>query len=299
MTEFYLPPPSSKTDWQLISTDFEEIWNLPYVVGAIDGKRVHIQCPNKTGSLYHNYKGFFSLVLLTVYDARYCFTMYDVGHNGSSNDSGILAKSKMSELLDNSQMKIPELKTLYSCNYDPIPYYLVGDKIFPLKTWIMRPYPGKLSDEQHIFNYCLSRTRCVIENTFGILVARWRIFNTPINVDIENAESYVPAAMPLYNYLRLTDNAVYTPQGFFDSESSDGEIKMGEWRVELLQRQEIVSGKLITSVDQGPRKRLRKCEKHFKSMSTVMMAVMNCNGNTLDGHNFSHKEHISCNTITL
>ena len=100
LSELYLSPPSSQTDCQMISTDFEEIWNLPHVVGAIDGKHVRIQCPNKTGSLYHNYKGFFSLVLLAICDARYCFTMYDVGHYGSNNDSGVLAKSKMGELLE-------------------------------------------------------------------------------------------------------------------------------------------------------------------------------------------------------
>ena len=33
-----------------------------------------------------------------------------------------------------------------------------------------------------------------------------------------------------YNYLRQTDNAVYTPVGFVDSESRDGSIKEGEWR---------------------------------------------------------------------
>ena len=150
LSELYLSPPSSQTDWQMISTDFEEIWNLPHVVGAIDGKHVRIQCPNKTESLYHNYKGFFSLVLLAICDARYCFTMYDVGHYGSNNDSGVLAKSKMGELLETNRMKLPEPKTLDGCNYDPLPYYLVGDEIFPLKTWLMRPYPGKLTEEQRI-----------------------------------------------------------------------------------------------------------------------------------------------------
>ena len=226
----YLSPPTNKTDWQNISDDFENTWNLPHVLGAIDGKHIRIQCPKNTGSLYHNYKGFFSLVLLAICDARYCFTMYDVGHYGSNNDSGILAKSKMGELFERKKMQIPEPKALPGCSYYPLPYFLVGDEIFPLKTWMMRPYPGKLLDEQRIFNYRLSRARSVIENTFGVLVARWRIFNTPINATIENAESYTLAAIALHNYLRLTDNAIYTPKGFVDSESSDGKILPGEWR---------------------------------------------------------------------
>ena len=65
----YLKPPSSKDDWKNIEKDFRDFWNMPHAVGAIDGKHIRIQCPKKTGTLYHNYKGFFSLVLLAIRDA--------------------------------------------------------------------------------------------------------------------------------------------------------------------------------------------------------------------------------------
>ena len=55
---------------------------------------------------------------------------------------------------------------------DPLPYFFLGDKIFPLKTSLMRPFPGLLDDSQKIFNYQLSRARRTIENAFGILVTR-------------------------------------------------------------------------------------------------------------------------------
>ena len=63
-----------------------------------------------------------------------------------------------------------------------------------------------------------------IENAFGILAARWRLFNTPINASVENIEKYVKAAIVLHNYLRLTENATYSPAGVTDSENSNGEI---------------------------------------------------------------------------
>ena len=39
---------------------------------------------------------------------------------------------------------------------DPLPYFLLENEIFPLKTWLMRPFPGCLDDSQKIFNYQLS-----------------------------------------------------------------------------------------------------------------------------------------------
>ena len=29
---------------------------------------------------------------------------------------------------------------------------MIGDKMFTLKTWLMRPYPGNLSEEQRVYN---------------------------------------------------------------------------------------------------------------------------------------------------
>ena len=228
----YLKAPSLADDWLAISKEFEEVWNMPHVIGAIDGKHVRIQCPKKSGTLYHNYKGFFSLVIMAVCDARYCFSLVDVGHYGSNNDSGILQNSKIGRMFSEGEMNVPAPSTVNGCDFDPLPYYMVGDEIFPLKTWLMRPYPGRLTEEQRIFNYRLSRARRVIENTFGILVARWRIFHTPIISSIENAERYVRAAITLHNYLRLSENARYCPNGFTDSESSSGNVVLGEWRRE-------------------------------------------------------------------
>ena len=154
---------------------------MSHVVGAIDEKHIRIQCTKKTGTLYQNYKGFFSLVLLVIYDARYCFTYFDVGQYGRNIDCGVLNNSAMGRRFQNAQMNLS----------DPVPYLLTGDEISPFRTWLMRPIPGKLSSAEQIFNYCLSRARRVIENTFSILVARWRLYRTPITASVEIAESYV------------------------------------------------------------------------------------------------------------
>ena len=46
----------------------------------------------------------------------------------------------------------------------PIPYFFVGDAAFPLKTYMLQPYPGKfLPENKQIFNYRLSRARRVLK----------------------------------------------------------------------------------------------------------------------------------------
>ena len=47
----YLKAPSLADDWLAISKEFEEVWNIPHLIGVIDGKHVRIQCPKKSGTL--------------------------------------------------------------------------------------------------------------------------------------------------------------------------------------------------------------------------------------------------------
>ncbi|KAH7938536.1 hypothetical protein HPB49_024981 [Dermacentor silvarum] len=49
-----------------IASDFEERWNMPHCVGAIDGKRVVIECPSKSGSEDYNCKYCFNKSLLAI-----------------------------------------------------------------------------------------------------------------------------------------------------------------------------------------------------------------------------------------
>ena len=224
----YVQPPRSEVDWLNISDGFLEDRDMVNSIGAIDGKHVAIECPKNSGSLYYNCKGFFSIVLMAVCDPRYCFTLVNVGDFGSNNDSGILAKSSMGKRFEEQKMNVTNAKSLLGYAEDNLPFFLVGDEIFPLKTWLMHPYPGNLSRGQKIFNYRLSRARRTIENSSGILAARWRIFRQPIKV--QNAEKFTLAAIALHNYLRLTNNASYSPIGFIDSETRDGKMVAGAWR---------------------------------------------------------------------
>ena len=65
----------------------------------------------------------------------------------------------------------------------PMPHVIVGDEALPLKTYLLRPYPGKnLGEDQIISNYRLSRARRIVENAFGILAARLRVYQRRVQL---------------------------------------------------------------------------------------------------------------------
>ena len=230
LRDSFVKVPSLKEGWLNISVGFEKSLNFLHCIGSIDCKHIWTECPKMTGMYYFNYKCFYSIVLLAICDSNHCSTLFDLGQCGSNYDSGVLANSKMKEMIEENRLDILPPSTYKSCDFDPLPYFFVGDEIFPLKTCLMRPYPWKLDKEQMILNYSLSRARRTIENAFGILSACWRIFHTIIRANIEYIEKYVLACLCLHNYLRLTDNAFYCQAGFVDSFEETGNLKQVEWR---------------------------------------------------------------------
>ena len=231
LSEVYVSPPQHCLEWKAISEEFDTMWNFPRCMGAIDGKHIAMQCPIKSGSLYYNYKGFFSIVLLAICDAHYNFSFVDIGSYGSNNDSSILANSTIGRAAESGSLDFPPNEPLDGFTTASVPYAFVGDEAFGLKPWIQRPYPGRnLPEDKKIYNYRLSRARRTVENSFGILTARWRIFHRPIQTSVNTAVNIVKATICLHNYLRQTNGATYCPSGFIDSEEASGQIRPGEWR---------------------------------------------------------------------
>jgi len=171
-----------------------------------------VQAPINSGSSYYNYKGQHSVVLLAVCDAHYryviCilwehsyyfdilyrFTLIDVGDLGRHSDGGVLAHSSFGIALENDSLSFPAPRPLPGTAHPKLPFVIVGDEAFPLRTNMLRPYPGRnlsgmysselaisvdiiwaaaIAEEKAVFNYRLSRARRIIENSFGILAARY------------------------------------------------------------------------------------------------------------------------------
>ena len=232
-----LTPPSNHAQWQSVASEFERLWNFPLCVGAIDGKHVTVECPANSGSEFFNHKKTFSIVLLAVSDAHYCFTLLDVGDAGRHSDGGVLANSTFGKAIMLQHLDLPPPADIG--NGVVLPHFFVGDAAFPLRENLMRLYPGRnLPEDQRILNYRLSRARRVVENAFGILSSRWRIFWRAIIGPPEKAVLVTKAACALHNLLQEQNRTLtlrkqyYCPPGYADAEDRQGNVTPGRWRKE-------------------------------------------------------------------
>jgi hypothetical protein len=124
---------------------------------------------------------------------------------GRNGDGGIFAHLKLGKYLE-TPLGIPEYKELLGTPC-LAPHVIVDDEAFPLKTYLMRPYPGsqnKEGNENSIFNYRLSRDRRVVENAFGILSQKFQIYQRTVQSLPENA-NIIFTTYILHNYLRDQD----------------------------------------------------------------------------------------------
>lgn len=191
------------------------------------------QAPAHSGSTFFNYKGYHSIILMAICDANYNFIMVDVGASGRHSDGGVFKNSVLGQKFHNQTMNVPGARVLED-NEISLPFVLVADEAFQLTNFMMRPFPGRnnLTNSQKIFNYRLSRARRYIENSFGILASRWRIYRKPISAKVETIEFMILATVCLHNFIMKRSSNNYCPQSFVDVEDGNGYIRLGAWRNE-------------------------------------------------------------------
>lgn len=222
--------PRTPQEWQAVAEDFKKRWNVPHACGAIDGKHVAMRCPPNTGTLYHNYKGFFSVVLLALVDANYKFLWADVGGLGSMSDCQIFNESELKQCLDESSIYFPDPEPLPNDDTDT-PYFFLGDDAFGLRTYMMKPYSVKgLNKKQRIFNYRISRGRRVVENAFGILAQRFQLLLTTMQLLPAAVQDVLEACICLHNLMR--DRYPALQDAALDQEDGNHNLIPGEWRQE-------------------------------------------------------------------
>lgn len=118
---------------------------------------------------------------MAIVDAHLRFRIITVGSCGRESDAGIYRSTGLGAALEQNDLQLPGPQALAgNDDQTPMPFVLVGDEAFPLKPYLMRPYPGRqLSRQQRVFNYRLC---------FFILCLYFRCNIQRIQVMIKNHE---------------------------------------------------------------------------------------------------------------
>ncbi|CAK1591019.1 unnamed protein product [Parnassius mnemosyne] len=190
--------------WMSSEITYREKWNFPNAVAALDGKHILFQAPAHSGSMYYCYKKYFSTVLLALVDANYKFIAIDVGAYGKNSDANIFKNSNLGKCLSDESLNMPPPKALPGGN-TVVPHVIIADEAFGLSTYLMRPYSRddiRGDEGKKIFNYRLSRARNTVEDTFGILVKKFRLFERRLLMSHDHTVTVVSAICCLHNFLR-------------------------------------------------------------------------------------------------
>lgn len=168
------------------------------------------------------------MVLMAVVNANYEFIVSEFGVNGRISDGGVIEHTVFYNKLKTNSLCIPGPDQL-SNSEKILNYVFIGDEAFTLTPHFLKPFSQReLTNERRIFNYRLSRARRIVENAFGILGTRFRIFQTAINLKLENIDIIVMTCCVLHNFLRRKYSASYTPIGSFDFEDTiEGTLSLG------------------------------------------------------------------------
>ncbi|XP_046559290.1 protein ALP1-like [Haliotis rubra] len=225
-----MPLPRTQEDWKDIAQQFQDRWNVPHALGALDGKHIAIRKPHNSGSVFFNYKGFSPVVLLALVDADYKFIWIDTGGEGHQSDAQLFGASELKECIDDNTINFPDSDPLPNDDRDT-PYYILGDDAFPLRTFLMKPYGRRgLDNDMLVANYRLSRGRRVVENGFGILANRWRCFLGTLEQGPDVVRLLVETGVILHNLLRIRFPAIGNAD--VDREDEDHNNIPGAWRAD-------------------------------------------------------------------
>ena len=184
----YFKVPSSTREWLQIARAFEERWNYPYALGAIDGKHNVNQKPancvvliiSTTSTRIQLYYLQSLVQTMNVY-MQTLAQMVDVMMVVYGTQCGLNAKIQERE----NELSIPQPSPISTVRNKKIPHVFLGDDAFALRKNMMKPFPQRnLTLEKRICNYRDSRTRRISDWYIGEPLACIQIGYTSSSAEI-------------------------------------------------------------------------------------------------------------------
>ncbi|KAM9344403.1 uncharacterized protein KZ484_016733 [Pholidichthys leucotaenia] len=154
-----------------IATRFEQKYNIPQIIGFIDGTHIPVLPPSDGFKDFVNLKGWPSYVLQAVVDDMCRFWDIDCKMPGCTQEAQVLKQSPLYGQIHQLPKEPREI------NGTTVNLFLLGGLAYPLTDWLIKGYPPSLhiTPEQNSFNVCLSAARTTVETAFSRLKSRWKV----------------------------------------------------------------------------------------------------------------------------
>ena len=112
----------------------EELWQFPCCWAAVNGCNIPIKCPDggaEAAKEYHNFKNFYSIVLMGLIDAKYRFVLTSVGIPGNTDDAMILQTTQLWKDITENGIIPSTSKTISDVEVGPL---IAANSAFPSTT---------------------------------------------------------------------------------------------------------------------------------------------------------------------
>lgn len=198
--------PSTAEEWLEIEEGFSK--NFPHAVGAVDGKHIALQGPAFSSSVRCN-KETVNIVLLALIDSNCRFIYADIGSQGRICEGGVFNNNPLWHQICANDLNLPTPCQLPELNTE-VPYVFLGDEAFALSSYVMKPFQCEDETPKRLFNQRLTMSRAVVENTFGALTHRFKVFKKPIIIDADKATLVTMTCVLLHNFLMRSKTSKLT-----------------------------------------------------------------------------------------
>ncbi|XP_055908804.1 putative nuclease HARBI1 [Eupeodes corollae] len=142
---------------------FYEKYDIPGVIGCIDGSHIMILRPSDNEHIYFNRKGRHSLNAMIICDESRKILSINAKYGGSAHDSFVWRQSAQREKLND-----------HFCA-GRTSSWLLGDSGYPLEPFLITPYRNAAENSPEArFNYVHSQARSIVERCIGVMKTRWR-----------------------------------------------------------------------------------------------------------------------------
>uniref|UniRef100_A0A3Q3VWC3 Putative nuclease HARBI1 n=1 Tax=Mola mola TaxID=94237 RepID=A0A3Q3VWC3_MOLML len=165
--------------------EFQKVAGFPGVLGVLDCVQVTIKAPNSEDSSYVNKKGFHSVGCQLVCDARGLLLSAETRWPGGLKDTDVLQRSALHTQLQDSQEG-----------------WLLGDRRYPLRKWLMTPIDSPETPAEFQYNMAHTATHEIVDRTFRAIQTRFRCLDDTkgyLQYSPERSSSILLACCVLHN----------------------------------------------------------------------------------------------------